>query len=629
MRRFQPRTLLATRRGKLAALLTALAMAALVAMTLGINFTHSVVEAQKSSAPIAVRPSAAQPKVVASGIVDMSKLSKVAAQSTQQPSQPAPQPPLPLGQTAASIAASQNALRHMKGVPVVKGQIPPTQLAPVDNANPTDGISPKFIGGTQLLPTLSKSFDGLNATQTNGGIASPSIAVNLGYAVEAAMGTEGNGQNANSGGIAIYNTSTGALAYGPYGSHSFFAPIYTAGNSLNDPQVLYDTSRDRWIIVYVEWNPTFSQSWLDVAISQTMSPTQPSPGAQYYEYKITANPFNSPNANICRWSRLGMDYWGLWITCLSQDTSAAPSFYAAGVFALNKNQFYAGASGYVASWGGVPIDTMCGGTHCNAVEASPAVEDGTPDAEWIVANNQDIPGAFPSKNLTLCAATNTIGLTTATLPTLTCGFNTLPQSYAGVLSPQVAPCVEPCPSSFMDIQTNINQVVYRGSRLFTAWATVAMFDGDSENRDGVYWLEVLPQLSTRAAHNPQQVNGLIVQNQGVYGYKGAYAFSPTLAPSAELDEALVFNFSSETTGPSIVFTARRGRDAPNTMGQGSPNGASAGVVWGAHLGGPSIWGPFSSCSLALNSVTRGSIWCAAEYVGSDNWNTRIFAIRME
>jgi hypothetical protein len=165
----------------------------------------------------------------------------------------------------------------------------------------------------------------------------------------------------------------------------------------------------------------------------------------------------------------------------------------------------------------------------------------------------------------------------------------------------------------MDIQTNNNQVVYRGSRLFTSWATVAMFTGDSENRDGVYWLEVLPQLSTRAAHNPQQVNGLIVQNQGIYGYKGAYAFSPTLAPSAELDEALVFNFSSETTGPSIIFTARRGSDAPNTMGQGGPNGASAGVVWGAHLGGPSIWGPFSSCSLALNSVTRGSIWCAAEY----------------
>jgi hypothetical protein len=310
------------------------------------------------------------------------------------------------------------------------------------------------------------------------------------------------GQNSNSGGIAIYNTSTGALAYGPYHSQSFFTPIYTPGDSLNDPQVLYDTSRDRWIIVFVEWNPTFSQSRLDVAISQTISPTQPSPGTQYYEYKITSNPFNSPNANFCRWPRLGMDYWGLWITCLSQDTSPAHSFYAGGVFALNKNQFYAGTLGYVASWAGVPVETMCGATHCNAVEVSPAVEDGTPDAEWIVANNLDISSDVPRTNLTLCAATNTIGLTTATLPTLTCNFNTLPQSYTGAMGPLGDPCASPRPDSFMRILTNMNQVVYRGSRLFTAWTPTAKFDGDTQTHDGIYWLEVLPQLSTRAAHNP-------------------------------------------------------------------------------------------------------------------------------
>jgi hypothetical protein len=171
----------------------------------------------------------------------------------------------------------------------------------VDNTNLTDGVSPKFIGGTQLLPTLLKSFDGLNATQTGGvaGNASPSIAVN----------PPGNGQNAGSGGIAIYKTSAGTLAYGPCSSRSFFAPIYTAGAALNDSQALNDTSRDRWIIDFVEWNPHFSQSWLDVAISQTISPTQPSPGTQYYEHKIAANRCNSPNANAPRaflpsaWSR--------------------------------------------------------------------------------------------------------------------------------------------------------------------------------------------------------------------------------------------------------------------------------------------------------------------------------------
>jgi hypothetical protein len=181
----------------------------------------------------------------------------------------------------------------------------------------------------------------------------------------------------------------------------------------------------------------------------------------------------------------------------------------------------------------------------------------------------------------------------------------------------------------MDLQTNFNQVVYRGSRLFTAWTTAATINGDSENRDGIYWLEVLPQRSTRAAHNPQQVTGLIVQNQGVYGYNGAYAYSPTLAPSAELDGTLVFNFSAQTTGPSA--SSPRGAAAPRQtrwarVARMAPAPPSCGArIWV----GPAIWGPFSSCSLALNSVTRGSIWCAAEYIGSDNWNSRIFAIRMQ
>jgi hypothetical protein len=147
----------------------------------------------------------------------MNTLPNVSDRPPQQTSQQTVQPPLPGGQTAATLAASQQKLRHMNGVPLANGQTPPTQRATVENATPTDGIAPRFIGGTQLLPSLTKSFDGLNATQTNegAGIASPSIAVNLGYAVEAAMGAVGNGQTANSGGVAIYNTSTGALAYGP------------------------------------------------------------------------------------------------------------------------------------------------------------------------------------------------------------------------------------------------------------------------------------------------------------------------------------------------------------------------------------------------------------------------------
>jgi hypothetical protein len=33
--------------------------------------------------------------------------------------------------------------------------------------------------------------------------------------------------------------------------------------------------------------------------------------------------------------------------------------------------------------------------------------------------------------------------------------------------------------------------------------------------DGIYWLDIEPQLTTVAAHNPQWINGMVIQNQGI------------------------------------------------------------------------------------------------------------------
>jgi hypothetical protein len=99
--------------------------------------------------------------------------------------------------------------------------------------------------------------------------------------------------------------------------------------------------------------------------------------------------------------------------------------------------------------------------------------------------------------------------------------------------------------------------------------------------------------------------------------------------SDEDDIALVFNYSNGVdTYPTIAYTGRKVTDIPGTMGQG----ASAPIVSGTHDNTSGRWGDYSACAVPLNSVTRGTIWCAGEYTGnvlSPGWNTRLYALRVE
>ena len=57
------------------------------------------------------------------------------------------------------------------------------------------------------------------------------------------------------------------------------------------------------------------------------------------------------------------------------------------------------------------------------------------------------------------------------------------------------------------------------------------------------------------------------------------------------------------------------------------------IVISSSSGHPSgTWEGSSACATALNSVTRGTLWCVGEYQGSvpdPGWNTRIFSLRVE
>ena len=537
---------------------------------------------------------------VAKGVVNLATLPKAANAGTQA------QPALSLPQRGMSpqqqAEYDKNAI-HLPGMPSAVAHPAPSGAAQT---------SPSFVGGG-VLPPVYKSFEGLNSTQGSGNnTGGNTMATDLSYVMQA---------SANA--IGIFSSASGALLYGPYTSSSFFAPVKGNGDFLLEPQTFYDVMRDRWIVVYDELSIPSSypdHGYIDIAVSQTNSPTQPTPGGQYWLYHLEATQFGTQYGEHCESPQIGADYWGLYIVCQAYPNGPG-SLVGNYILALDKTRLYSGAS--ASGWVYLNVFTdsnTCGsgGTSpCPARILNPAVEDGVPDAEFFTAINDYIP---VSSNLTLCAMTNTNALTgNSTAPTLTCGNNTLPTAYAFPVSAQLPG------GATWNVGNGPSRIEYKAGMLHLSWTTAATVSGSMV--DGIYWLDIQPLLTTVAAHSPQQVNGMVIQNQGIWALSSqTYLFSPVLWTTDEQDDVLIYQVVSDTHNiyPSIGYSGRKATDTANTLGQDT----SAFVITGVRVSANG----YPMCALPLNSVTRGIVWCTMGYGASQpnpGWDTRIFALRAE
>jgi hypothetical protein len=517
------------------------------------------------------------------GVVDLAKLPKIIP-GTQTASQPLPQVgPL----TPAQRQAYEKSVRAN-----------PPVSNPTPNTRRGDGKGPSFVGGG-VTPLLTKSVDGLNSVQAGGSFPDQAIAADLSYVME----------GVNSA-IAIYYASTGALAYGPYSAQSFFSPVYHAGGAFFNPQMYYDVMRDRWVVSWLEADASGTFAYLDIAISVSNSPTQSTPGGQYYIYQVKANFDPSGGTpSYCHRMTMGMDYWGIYFTC----ANFRNGFVGNTMVAFGKAAMLSGR-GY--SWW-YYNDGLHTASANLAFALSPAIEEGVQDAEFFVST--DAGWGITSANLGLCAWTNLSNFPSVA-PTISCMNVNLGLSYTDPMSIR-----QPGTATILAPDDGMKQVYYKAGRLYLAQTMT--FGGD---HDGIYWAEIRPRLTTRFAHNPQWVSGAVVTQVAYFDFGSGFdLYMPTLMGTDEDDISLVYNISGPSMYPSIELTGRKASDPDFTLGQGS---ASLAVVAGAHAQSLNVWGNNSACAVTLNSVTRGSIWCAGEYTGSvaaPGWNTRLYTFRME
>jgi hypothetical protein len=452
------------------------------------------------------------------------------------------------------------------------------------------------------VPLLVKQFDGLNSTQKDGGTGTAAIATDLSYVMEGV-------DNA----IAIYRTATGAVAYGPYAPSSFFTPVYHAGDTFANPQMYYDTMRDHWIVVYLEVAPSGAYTYLDVAVSQTNSPTQPTPGGQYNVYQFGTDFEGTPTiSTYCASQRLGVDYWALYIACADNKIVLGhPLFAGNTVFAISKAPLLTGAANPPTYWWNDALKIA--GDAAPAIALSAALEEGVQGAEFIVGN--DTGYGVLSDNLSVCALTNLSNISTVT-PTLTCAHTTLPNG--GHYDP--LPARQPGGPNIA-VPFALSQVYYKAGHLFLAWTS-----GDL-GRDDIIWVEARPELDLSRID--------VLQHAGVGNYdanRNTDAYAPSIVGTDEDDIVVAYTSSNvNAVGswvPSLHYNGRKAAGALYYMGS---NFSDATVITGTHATTAS-WAIYSSCAISLNSVTRGTIWCVGEYPGSvpdPGWNTRIFNLRAE
>lgn len=175
---------------------------------------------------------------------------------------------------------------------------------------PTPKVGANFVGGG-AIPDLTGYAEGQNYT-TTGNSPDPAIAAAPGYVMEAT-------DNA----LGVYTPSFG-VKYGPWSASTFFAPVGLSSASFFKPAITYNAERAVYLIGWLTVCPSGSSTpfCVALAISKTSSPTL----SNFYEYvvPVSTDPNQSCNSNAGD-TTIGYDYWGMYLTCPTENFSTGVS----------------------------------------------------------------------------------------------------------------------------------------------------------------------------------------------------------------------------------------------------------------------------------------------------------------
>jgi hypothetical protein len=414
----------------------------------------------------------------------------------------------------------------------------------------------------------------------------------------------------------------GTIVAGPFSLSTFFnEPPAFSTVLISDPRVYYDPSTNRWFATELEFNlKTGKESHLDIAVS-----TSGNPAGSYRLYRIdTTDPTGYECPCFSDYPILGIDQYNLYISG-NEFSISGTAFNGAEIFAISKSQLETGAKkpNYVR-FGSLSI----GGALAYHAEA--AITYGNAPAEYFMASLD--PNSTFDNRLGVWALTNQQSVTTGKgMPQLTStvitsetyGFPPNAVTPPGYCSNCGAPTTGIVQTDFDAME----EVQYINGHLDGALNTAVTIPGDTTERAGIAWFQVIPVLSGNAISSRTHVS-----HQGYLAAQGLYLMYPHINETPNGNMAMVFGLGGPATYLSAAYSVKPARSA--NFGAISVYGAGVapdnGFTGTAAYGGAGRWGDYSNGEIIPGT---NQVWLATQYIpnngdGYANWGNRIVGLQL-
>ncbi|MGH2516509.1 MAG: hypothetical protein ACRDHP_12715, partial [Ktedonobacterales bacterium] len=445
-------------------------------------------------------------------------------------------PPRAESSSSSRIDQADAHVTHLSGLPPVAPTIPGF----VGNGAP--GANQQVAVPRLVLAGASQSDVGVKAPMDS------SIGANGQYAVEALDSL-----------VHIASVTGVPNATRSVDAADVFSSILHTGDVLGAPRVLFDAASGRWLVVYDELavqGGAVNASYLDLAVSQSSSPLA---GWSVYQLETAL-----PAYGGCTWGdypQIGYDAASYYLTASLFACGARGSFLATVAWEAPKAALDAGTVATVYRWTGFMNDN-----HRPVFALAPAVESGATTTEWLVSDDAGyVDGGGTSSSLYVWAivhqppaanGTRTIAVARKSI--------SLPHAYAD--PPAAAQRGASVLLATGDVR--VSSLIYTGEHLYTAFTTAVNWQGDSQTRSGVYWLDLGPTVhaSGSATQLPTVTVG-VIQSE-LWGFAGGYTMYPALVADSQGNVVLAASAASTSLDASLILGSRKKSDPTGVLEQG-------------------------------------------------------------
>jgi hypothetical protein len=392
-------------------------------------------------------------------------------------------------------------------------------------------------------------------------------------------------------GFQVWNKSTGASVYGPYGISTlwggFGGVCETSGSG--DPVVLYDQVANRWLISQFAGASVPTDEC--IAISQTSDAT----GAWYrYDFHLGSNFYDYPHLSV--WPD------GYYMS-MNVFNSSGTLFLGPQAFVFDRTRMLAGQSATFQTPGNM-------GSSREAI--LPADLDGStlPPA--------NAPATFVEWPSTLTYRTYHYHVDWVTPGSSTFALFGSPAAAGFTALCQTTRACVPQLGSTSNLDALADRLMFRlAYRNF----------GDHESVVGNYTVSSGGVAGIRWFELRNVTNGPVsVYQQSTYQPDSTWRWMGSIAMDQAGDIALGFSASSSSIYPQLRYAGRLAGDPLNTLAQGE---ATLFAGTGSQTGTSNRWGDYSD--ITVDPVDDCTFWFTSEYYStttSFNWRTRIAAFTM-